>query len=78
MYGLKELALVCSQLGSLDPLHEACVLVDEPRLAQHIGRSVLELYTHTTPRSILTLSRGFQGSTTAPRTYYKKWLKNTI
>ena len=41
--GLQELPLVLADPGMVDLLHELGVLVDEPRLPQHISRRVLYL-----------------------------------
>src|SRR4029434_9159846 len=41
--GLQELPLVPAAPGLVDLLHELGVLVDEPRLPQHISRRVFDL-----------------------------------
>ena len=43
--GEQELALVCAHTRRIDAVHELRVLVDEPRLAQHIRRRVFQLFT---------------------------------
>ena len=45
--GVQELALVRAYLARADFAHELRVLVDEPRLAQHVRRRVLELCART-------------------------------
>lgn len=42
--GEQELALVRADAARHDALHEFRVLVDEPRLAQHVGRRILQLH----------------------------------
>lgn len=43
MDGLQELPLVLPDLGVVDLLEQLGVLVDEPRLPEHVGRGVLDL-----------------------------------
>ena len=45
--GVQELALVRAYLARADFAHELRVLVDEPRLAQHVRCRVLELCART-------------------------------
>jgi len=50
--GLKKLALMCAQFGGVEFTTQCRVLVNEPRLTQHVRRRVLQLHIHThTPRT---------------------------
>ena len=54
MDGLEELALMRAHLARVHSAHQLRVLVDEPRLPQHVRRRVLQLQAEqgeSTPKS---------------------------
>lgn len=52
MNGLKELSLVLPDLGMVDLLEQLGVFVDEPCLAEDIGRSIFDLQEKKAPAAV--------------------------